>query len=344
MYGISCPEIPSVDATFNRVTPTDLPTLSCGTAYADTWTRYLCDAIKEDFMRYFSIQNGLLFIGLQCSALACLSLPDQTPQEFHTAKSTLERANQRDVDDYLPVTLEKAEIRLKEGVALWKKSRDTDIKKDERSELLKTATERATEANMMAEQAIQLQDQVKAWDNNIQAYTQMNEERQDALAQVKQLQDRNKELAIAGATASAQPQQPQQPQQIAAGPADVTLRGPVAYFGPGSTDVDPRYADNINNLARTLTADSTAKVTLSGFADPRGDKEMNDRLARERAEAVAAILRDKGVSANQIEVRAWPGATGRGRVTKSAGQLQLDRRVEASITTNTASQNQEQPR
>lgn len=288
-------------------------------------------------MRYFSIQNGLLFVGLQCSLLACMSVPDQAPQEFHMAQSTLERAQERDVDDYLPNTLDKAKVRLDEGVALWKKSVDSDVKKEERGELLKTATERATQANTMAEQAIQLQDQVKAWDNNIQSYAQMIQEQKDAMTQLKKLQDENKELAVAKATPSPEPQ------TAAVSPVDVTLRGPVAYFGPGSTDVDPRYADNINNLAKTLTADPTAKVTLSGFADPRGDKEMNDRLARERAEAVAAILRDKGVNGDQIEVKAWPGSSGKGKTTRTAGQLQLDRRVEAYITTNTT-QGQQQPR
>jgi outer membrane protein OmpA-like peptidoglycan-associated protein len=83
---------------------------------------------------------------------------------------------------------------------------------------------------------------------------------------------------------------------------------------------------------------------LSGYADPRGNKELNDRLARERAEAVAAILRDKGVNPEQIEVRAWPGTSGRGKGSRSQAQLQLDRRVEAYITSNTnPSQGQESP-
>jgi outer membrane protein OmpA-like peptidoglycan-associated protein len=281
-------------------------------------------------MRYFSIRNGLLFVGLQCSALACMSVPDEAPQEFHQAKAAMERADERDVDDYLPATLDKAEVQFEEAVALWKKSKDTDVKKEERADLLKSATEKAASVTATTEQAIKLQDQVKAWDNNIESYTQMIQERQDAMAQLKQLQDQNRDMAIASASAQNQPQQ----QQTAAASPDVTLRGPVAYFGPGSTDVDPRYESNINSLARTLTADPSAKVTLSGFADPRGNKELNDRLARERAEAVAAILRDKGVSSDQIVVKAWPGAgsktAGKGR---SQGQLQLDRRVEAYITT-----------
>lgn len=275
-------------------------------------------------MRYFSIQNGLLFVGLQCSVLGCMSVPDEAPQEFHTARAALQRADKADVEDYLPATLDRAENEFKEAVSLWKKSKDSDVKKEERGDLLKTATEKAAGVQAMTEQAIQLQDQIKAWDSNIQSYTQMVQERQDALAQVKQLQDQQRDAAIASA---------QTPTQTTVHP-DITLRGPVAYFGAGSTDVDSRYQDNINALARTLTADPTAKVTLSGFADPRGDKEMNDRLARERAEAVAAILREKGVSSNQIQVQAWPAASARGKRPKSQAQLQLDRRVEAYVTTD----------
>jgi outer membrane protein OmpA-like peptidoglycan-associated protein len=298
-------------------------------------------AIKEDFMRYFSIQNGLFFFGLQCSLIGCVGIPDEAPQEFHAAKATLDRAEERDVDDYLPNTLDKAETQLEAATDLWKKSRDRDVKKEERSQLEKQAVEQASEANAMAEQAIQLGDQVKAWDNNIQSYTQMIQERQDALAQLQQLRDQNRDMQIASATAT-QGQQMQQP----TGP-DISLRGPVAYFSSGSTDVDPRYEDNINNLARALTQDQNSKVVLSGYADPRGNKEVNDRLARERAEAVAAILRDKGVSADQIEVRAWPGTSGKGKASRSQAQLQLDRRVEAYITSNTnrdqGQENQDQP-
>ncbi|WP_176736735.1 OmpA family protein [Oligoflexus tunisiensis] len=295
-------------------------------------------------MRYFSIQKGLFFFGLQCSLIGCVGIPDEAPQEFHAAEATLERADERDVEDYLPTTLDKAETQLEAATDLWKKSRDRDVKKEERSQLERQAVEQAAEANAMAEQAIQLGDQVKAWDNNIESYAQMIQERQDAMAQLKQLQDQNRDMQIASATTQAQGQQEQQP----TGP-DVSLRGPVAYFSSGSTDVDPRYEDNINNLARALTQDQESKVVLSGYADPRGDKELNDRLARERAEAVAAILRDKGVSPEQIEVRAWPGTSGKGRVNRSPAQLQLDRRVEAYITSNTNPQqgqdqeNQDQP-
>jgi outer membrane protein OmpA-like peptidoglycan-associated protein len=292
----------------------------------------LYDAIKEDFMRYFSIRNGLLVVGLQLSMLGCVGIPDEAPQEFHAAKAALERADERDVDDYLPNTLDKAETQLEAATDLWKKSTDRDVRKEERTALEKQASEQAAQVTMMAEQAIQLGDQVKAWDNNIQSYTQMVQERQDAMVQLKQLQDQNRELSVASATAAAQGRE--QPQQVAAASPDISLRGPVAYFSAGSTDVDPRYADNINSLARTLTQDPNTKVTLAGFADPRGDKELNDRLARERAEAVAAILRDRGVSSDQIQVQAWPGTSGKHmRGKRSQAQLQLDRRVEAYIST-----------
>ncbi len=283
-------------------------------------------------MRYFLIRNGLLVVGLQFSMLACVGIPDEAPQEFHSAEAALERANERDVDDYLPTTLEKAESQLEAATDLWKKSKDRDVKKEERSQLEKQATEQAVQAQAMTEQAIQLGDQVKAWDNNIQSYTSMVQERQDAMAQLKQLQEQNRELAVASASAQSR----QQPQQLAANAPDISLRGPVAYFSAGSTDVDPRYADNIDSLAKTLTQDPKTKVTLAGFADPRGDKETNNRLARERAEAVAAILRDRGVNSDQIVVQAWPGTSGKHMKGKrSQAQLQLDRRVEAYISSNT---------
>jgi len=275
-------------------------------------------------MRYFSIQQGFLFVGLQCSMFACAGLPDEAPQEFHSAKAALERADKADVDDHLPNTLSRAETDYKDSVELWKKSRDGDVKKPDRGELLKNAKEQAVRSQTLTEQAINLNDQVKAWDGQIESYAKFVQEKQDAMAQLKQLEAQNQALAS----------NQNRPQPVAPASPDISLKGPVAYFGPNQTDVDSRYQENINNLARTLTADSAAKVTLSGFADPRGDKGLNDRLARERAENVASILRDKGVSQNQITIEVWPNKTSKSKMKKSEAQLQLDRRVEAYISNN----------
>lgn len=275
-------------------------------------------------MRYFSIQKGLLFVGLQAAAFGCASVPDEAPQEFHSAKAALEKADKQDVDNQLPATIGRAESEFKESLAMWKKSRDTDVKKGDRDEMLKSSKEKAVHAQTITEQALGLQDQIKAWDGHIETYAQGVQEKQDAMAQLKDLQAQNQTLAA----------NQNQPQPVAANP-DITLKGPVAYFGPNQTDVDARYQDNIDNLARTLKADSSAKVTLSGFADPRGNKALNDKLARERAENVASILKDKGVSQDQIAIEAWPAAAKKMKKNKSQAQLQLDRRVEAYISTNT---------
>jgi outer membrane protein OmpA-like peptidoglycan-associated protein len=273
-------------------------------------------------MRYVSIQSGLMVFGLQLGLISCASLPDSAPQEFHSAKAAMERADKQDVDDQLPQTMDRAETEFKEGVSLWKTSTDGDVKKGDRGELLKQAKEKAVRAQTITEQAISLQDQIKTWDGHIEGYAQQQQERQDALARVKQLEGEK--------TAMASNQQ----QQVVSTRPDITIKGPVAYFGSNQTDVDSRYQDNINSLAQTLTADPKAKVTLSGFADPRGDKALNDKLARERAESVAAILKDKGVADEQIAIEAWPAASKKMKKNKSQAQLQLDRRVEAYISTN----------
>lgn len=271
-------------------------------------------------MRYFSIQNGLLVVGLQVMALGCASLPDEAPQEFHSAKAALDRADKADVDDVLPNTIDRADNEFKEAVTLWKKSRDTDVKKGDRDQLLKTSKEKAVASQTLAEQGLNLNDQVKAWDGHIETYAQFVQEKQDAMAALKQAEAQNQAMAA------------QDHKEPAVNNPDITLRGPVAYFSPNEAEVGGRYQQNLDSLARTLSADSRAKVTLSGYTDPRGGKELNDKLAQERAESVAAILREKGVPADQIMIEDHPHKRNKNKNHTTEAQMQLDRRVEAYIS------------
>jgi len=46
------------------------------------------------------------------------------------------------------------------------------------------------------------------------------------------------------------------------------------------------------------------KVRVAGYADPRGSDELNDKLSKDRAEAVAAVLTQAGLGADQLIVEA----------------------------------------
>ena len=72
------------------------------------------------------------------------------------------------------------------------------------------------------------------------------------------------------------------------------------HFAFNQFDVKQDDAASINVQAGYLVAHSGAKVRLEGNADDRGSREYNIALGWKRAKAVAAILKQQGVSYAQI--------------------------------------------
>ncbi len=87
---------------------------------------------------------------------------------------------------------------------------------------------------------------------------------------------------------------------------------------------------NVDELASLLKKDPALYVTLIGFADRKGSTELNEQLARERAEHVADALVEAGVARERIAVE----TRGEDQSTAVAdqGAQQLDRRVEAAVS------------
>ena len=83
-------------------------------------------------------------------------------------------------------------------------------------------------------------------------------------------------------------------------------------FRQGAKVVDPTYKDNaatLDNIVSTIreiegSSDSRiARVVIAGFASPEGTAAVNDRLARERAEAIRNYLTgNSGVRAEQVDL------------------------------------------
>ena len=110
----------------------------------------------------------------------------------------------------------------------------------------------------------------------------------------------------------------------------VTLTGEI-LFDTGKTALKPGAKATLRRIAAELKNDPNMKVTIEGHTDNTGGVELNDRLSRERAEAVRAYLIDEGVAAGKLT------AVGRGEGEPvasnktAAGRLQ-NRRVELVIT------------
>jgi outer membrane protein OmpA-like peptidoglycan-associated protein len=102
-------------------------------------------------------------------------------------------------------------------------------------------------------------------------------------------------------------------------------------FKFATAEIVPESRKEVDNIAEILKAFPNAKIKLGGYTDKVGDEAANKKLSHDRAEAVAAALKQMGVSA-QIE-----GAEGYGsefaKFPASAPEENRlkDRRVSVSV-------------
>ncbi len=109
----------------------------------------------------------------------------------------------------------------------------------------------------------------------------------------------------------------------------LTLRG--VNFELGKAVLLPVSRDILSEVARSLVANPQVRVEVAGHTDSTGPRAVNERLSRERAEAVQAFLIENGVTAGRMTVQGYastqPVATNR----TASGRAQ-NRRVELRRT------------
>lgn len=72
------------------------------------------------------------------------------------------------------------------------------------------------------------------------------------------------------------------------------------HFGLNKFDVNHEDVESIDVQGNYLVANPKAKVRIEGNCDQRGSREYNIALGWKRAKAVAAFLKQQGVSDSQI--------------------------------------------
>ena len=68
----------------------------------------------------------------------------------------------------------------------------------------------------------------------------------------------------------------------------------TVYFKTGSSAVDPSYQQALRALAQKAPSYGNYRISILGYADPRGDAAANERLSLKRAAAVSNFLRQTG--------------------------------------------------
>ena len=97
-------------------------------------------------------------------------------------------------------------------------------------------------------------------------------------------------------------------------------------FKTASSDIEQHYQKQLNEIARILSRNLDTRVSLSGFADRRGDHLYNQTLSENRVANVHAYLISQGVNKNQIVTSAF-GESQPLSVEQTADTHFFDRRV-----------------
>jgi len=74
------------------------------------------------------------------------------------------------------------------------------------------------------------------------------------------------------------------------------------YFDTDEATLSQHGKETVAYLARCIENHDVRAVTITGHADERGTETYNDELGRQRAERVAELLRQHGVSEPEIRV------------------------------------------
>ena len=75
---------------------------------------------------------------------------------------------------------------------------------------------------------------------------------------------------------------------------------PVIYFTFNSIDIQQNEETKLNAILKTLKENPNMKVTVTGWSDTKGSVAVNQRISRQRAEAVKTWLVKNGIEANRI--------------------------------------------
>jgi OmpA-OmpF porin, OOP family len=83
-------------------------------------------------------------------------------------------------------------------------------------------------------------------------------------------------------------------QAIVDGQEYVIREETTVYFATGSAAISEQHKQQLRALAQKAPSHGNYRVSILGFADPRGNAEANERLSLKRAMAVSTYLRQTG--------------------------------------------------
>lgn len=102
----------------------------------------------------------------------------------------------------------------------------------------------------------------------------------------------------------------------------------VIWFDVNSTEPKLEPADVLDKIAEVLLQNPEQQIIISGHASKEGNARKNRILSEQRAQAIAQILKEKGVQASQLRVEAHSSDIEYRVEEGNTHTIALDRRVE----------------
>ncbi|AMD94524.1 OmpA family protein [Leptotrichia sp. oral taxon 847] len=121
---------------------------------------------------------------------------------------------------------------------------------------------------------------------------------------------------------------------VRTGEGEIKLVAPENItFDTNSYIVKSQFKGTVRSIADTLKAYPDSKIIVSGHTDNTGNDAINDPLSVNRANAVANLLQEDGVSNSRITSTGYGSRNPVATNTTAAGRQQ-NRRVEINIVAN----------
>ena len=86
-----------------------------------------------------------------------------------------------------------------------------------------------------------------------------------------------------------------------AGPTPATFTFEKLHFDTAKSDVRAEDQGEIDQVAGVLKQYGQSRIRIAGYADARGSSPANQKLGKDRADAVKAALVKQGIDAGRIE-------------------------------------------
>ena len=254
-------------------------------------------------------------LALAALLVNCATVPDDAPVELKNANQAIKQAKDADAADTAPKHIDMAEENLDRGVKAFKESEGIATRID-------TAKAYGNRSKRLADQAVEMHQDVKAWDQDGEIFRDFKAARE----RVEQLEN---ELAAVSKQREELGERKMVDVPVTTISASGNLMTGAAWFETNSSNPSLIGQQNIQRIVNALEEDEELTVTVIGFADRRGAAAHNRQLSERRARAVAERLKAAGVDQNRIQVVAKGAESS--ATSAAAVDLQMDRRVDLEL-------------